>query len=351
MRNARKILLSVLTLMVFASCEVEFSPNAAWTETPVVYAVLDQDDDTSYIRIQRCFLGEGNQYRFAEVADSNYYPSDALSVSVEQWSATLGNNGLLQRTGTAPVRVFNFEYKEIVDKEDGRFVNSVQPVYACATAGQLDSLSVYRLVVVKNSTGDTIATSETQLCYGDMQLIKPNNVTLFQFGGTAGSKTCEFTWRSINAARQYQPIVRFFYRDFIVDNTVTPPDTNIDIHYIDIPCNVIKSNMRDLNMTTNLEQNYFLSTIRSSIEDVTCNKNVVDTVEIYITCCNEPLAAYIYASNPSGSLNQDSFEYTNIDGGLGVFASRRTHIMFKIRTPSSSRSSYIMSLKELNVGF
>ena len=109
--------------------------------------------------------------------------------------------------------------------------------------------------------------------------------------------------------------------------------------------------MRDPFLSTKLDQNYFLSTIKSKIEDRTCNKNIIDTVEIFITCCTEPLAAYIYANNPAGSLNQEPFTYTNINGGLGVFAARRTHISFRVRTPLSSVSNYIKSLKELNVGF
>jgi hypothetical protein len=36
------------------SCEVEFNPNSPWEETTIVYGVLDQDADTSFIRIQKC---------------------------------------------------------------------------------------------------------------------------------------------------------------------------------------------------------------------------------------------------------------------------------------------------------
>jgi len=151
-------------------------------------------------------------------------------------------------------------------------------------------------------------------------------------------------------ARQYQPVVRFFYRDFIVDQTVVPYDTIIRPHYIDIPCNSVKSNMRNPFYSTQLDQNYFLSTVKANIHD-TCNKNVIDTVQIFITCCNEPLAAYLYSNNPAGSLNQDPFLYTNVEGGLGVVASRRRHISFRIESPGSSVSNYKKSLHDLGVGF
>ncbi len=347
----KKILFSIIIIFCFASCEVEFSPNAEWRETPVVYCLLDQDEDTTFVRVQRCFLGTDNNYRYSTISDSINYPQGALTVIMEEWNGTTTSEGLVYRSGNSPKRVFNFDYQEIINKDSGMFYNTLQPVYVCCTAGQLDSTCVYRLCIVKNSTGDTIAQSETSLVYGDMSLTRPNNVTLFQFSGTSGSKTCEITWSAINGARQYQPIIRFFYRDFIIDRSVMPWDTTITPHYLDIPCNVVKSNMRDPYLTTRLEQNYFLSTIKSALQYNVCNRNVIDTVLVFITCCSEPLAAYIYASHPGGAFNQEPFTYTNIEGGLGVFASRRRHIQFTVGTPLSSASNYIKTLKELGVGF
>lgn len=351
MNTIKKILLPVITLLTLTSCEVEFSPNADWRETPVVYCVLDQDEDTTFVRVQRCFLGSDNNYHYASVADSINYPQNALTVIMEEWNSGTTDEGLMYRTGNAPRRIFTFDYQEIIDKDSGMFYNTVQPVYACRTAGQIDTTFIYRLRVVKNSTGDTIAQSETNLIYGDMRLSKPNNVTLFQFAGTQGSKTCEITWSAVKGARQYQPIIRFFYRNFIVNQSVIPWDTIITPHYIDIPCNVVKSNLRDPFFTTKLEQNYFLATIKNALQDSICNRNVIDTVLVFINCCNEPLAAYIYASHPGGVFNQEPFTYTNIEGGLGVFASRRRHIQFAVGTPISAASNYIKALHELGVGF
>ena len=67
MKTVRIIAILILCVCSFVSCEVEFSPNDKWTEIPVVYCVLDQDDDTSFVRVQRCFLGEGNQYRYTGI--------------------------------------------------------------------------------------------------------------------------------------------------------------------------------------------------------------------------------------------------------------------------------------------
>lgn len=350
MKHFKPILL-IPILAMFASCDVEFSPNAEWKNIPVVYCVLDQDDDTTYVRVQRCFLGDGDHTQYATMADSIYYPQGEISVLMEEWRMWIDEQGIPNRYGDSPRKIYNFTYTEIVNKEEGPFYNTRQPVFFCPTAGQLDTSYLYCLKVVDNNSGDTIAWAETTLIKGTMSLHKPNNVTLFQFGGTAGSKTCEITWSALRNARQYQPMIRFHYRDFIINRNNSPWDTTITPHHIDIPCNTVKSNMRNSSYTTYLDQNYFLSTIKNAIGNDTCNKNIIDTVDVFIYCCTEDLAAYIYAGNPAGALSQEPFTYTNINGGLGVFAARRHHISFRIGTPISAVSDYVKKLKELHVGF
>lgn len=348
----KTLLLLPLLALLCTSCEVEFSPNAEWREIPVAYCLLDQDDDTSFVRIQRCFMGEGDQRTYTTVPDSIYYPSDALQVFIEEWTCRYTSQGVAYRTGSAPQRYFQFQYAELSNKDSGQFANTLQPVYYCPTAGLLDTNCLYRLRVVKNnSTHDTLLSAETNLITGQMKLQRPNSLNKFRFNGTAGNKSCEFTWTTIAQARQYQPIVRFQYRDFIIDRSTTPWDTTIIPHYLDIQGPTVKSNMTDATNTTHMEEtNYFLA-IQQALQGDTCNKNYIDTVLVYITCCTEPLAAYLYARNPSGVINQEPFTYTNIEGGLGLFGARRTHLYFKVATPNSAADAYVKSLKALNVGF
>ena len=341
----KRYIILLLAAVFFASCEVEFSPNDSWREIPVVYCLLDQDEDTTYVRLQRCFLGEGNQLDYITNPDSIYYPQSAVKVFIEEWASS--SEGSM--SGTAPKRVFDFSYTESVLKDDGDFYSGAAPMYVCRTAGMLDTNCIYRLRVVKKATGDTIVSGETRLLRGEMQLVHPNSSQKFEFGGS--SKECELEWTTLREAREYQPIVRFRYRDFVVNYDHTPADTMIKYHYIDIPGNRVASNMSERSLKTRMELNYFLSTVRNNIEDVEVPKNIIDTVDIFIVCCNEAFKAYLYAGHPAGGINQEPFEYTNIEGGLGVFAARRRHISFKVNTRNDSRSLYVRSLKELGVGF
>ena len=80
-------LLLFLPLFMMVSCEADFDPNDSWQERMMVYCLLDQDDDTTFVRIEKCFLGNGNAYEYAKNKDSVYYSKDALDVKLyAYWS-------------------------------------------------------------------------------------------------------------------------------------------------------------------------------------------------------------------------------------------------------------------------
>ncbi|MCR5424866.1 MAG: hypothetical protein K6E93_08970 [Bacteroidales bacterium] len=340
-----------LVAVLFASCKVDFSPNASWRETPVVYCVLDQDDDTTYVRVQKCFLGEGNQYGYTTIYDSINYPPNALQVRLLGWRASRGAGNVLTIASgqSAPVQVLECNYMEIV-KPSGVFNADCQPVYCCRTQGLLDTSLVYQLVVLKRATNDTLATAVTSLVGGladeNNLLVQPTSMHGFQFT----NKNCRLEWRALARARKYQPVVRFYYNDFIRTFNGTTYDTTIIRHYLDIeyPEKAPAAN-ENTTVIRMLDQQTFLSSLRNALLGDTVNKIIVDTVDIYIRACQEELSNYLYSQTNSNSINQNDITYTNINGGLGVFSSRRNHLYVRRLTPASGQSSYKKAIKELGL--
>lgn len=358
----------VVVTLLATSCKVEFSPNGQWHEIPSVYCLLDQDDDTTYVRVQKCYLGDGNVYEYTQVYDSINYPQGSIQVFLQEWNATkevvrgandaARSHTVLHATGTAPRRTFTFDYKLVIDKDSGLFATAKgQPVYVCRTAGQLDTDCVYRLVVMK-ADGDTLATASTQLLWGKMKLISPNSGNKFNFTGGNGNKRCIFRFSPLEGERRYQPIIRFFYRDYwLKNNDAHPgvPDTIITPHYIDIDAGYFKSDMKVFTEEYPYPEGAFLSAIKAALVGDTLNKaivkNVVDTVDIWINVCDENLAQYLYSHEASTALNQSHYSFTNINGGVGVFAARRTHLKFTVPSPAPGNSPYKQALTALGVGF
>ena len=107
--------LSLLPLLT-VSCEVEFSPNAEWKEIPVVYCLLDQDDDTTWARVERCYLGDGSIYDYGSISDSINYPLGSIEVK------------LLRIYNGETVAEYTFR-DTTVNRQSGNFANMAQPMY------------------------------------------------------------------------------------------------------------------------------------------------------------------------------------------------------------------------------
>ncbi|MBR5027718.1 MAG: hypothetical protein IKX51_00720, partial [Bacteroidales bacterium] len=87
MKTMRLLPLALIFGVFFTACDNEFSPNAEWKETMVVYSLLDQDEDTTWVRVQKCFLGEGDMLAMTSIMDSSNYSEGDLRVQIEEWNA------------------------------------------------------------------------------------------------------------------------------------------------------------------------------------------------------------------------------------------------------------------------
>ena len=347
-------ILVCLTTLFFTSCKVEFSPNAPWRDVPDVYCVIDPEEDTVWVRVQRCFLGEGNLYNYAPIRDSNYYAENDISVYLLIWKGRLENGTTLVPT-TQLVEKWQLTYTEREGKPEGNFPSGIQPLYYCVPGKLLISNvdCVYQLVVIKNATGDTLASATTTLV-GFLEktisgrdtvekvLISPNSARANEFGFRVGCRGA-IKWNTLPRGRLYQPVVTFFYKK------------NGDTLSIDIPGTPLIDMYNNTTLTSkSITLTRFLSTIKNHLKDNTDSLFFVNNVDITIRVCNEDLKAYISSHENTAASGQDYTTYYNIEGGVGIFGARRTHIRVNvpcdsIGTPSPQYIDY--ELNNLGVGF
>lgn len=310
-----RLLFALLSAGAFMSCEVEFSPNAEWKETPVVYCLLDQDDSLSWVRVERCYLSEGEIYGGASVSDSFNYPDGALQVAVLAF-----NDG--RQVDSIP-----FQYM-LVDREDGNFANTLQPVYCGVTYRRLKDAYTYELRIRRTSDGSMLASASTTLVTPNdgTVLIKPNNSAAFGFSTT---RYCDIEWYAMRNARYYQPVVRFYYSyKYLGDDTL----------FVDLPCSprlCIPPYSRTYSIR--YSRDAFLTVLREHFAGDTNTKVYPKIFDIYINACNEELYAYLSSESSAGGVDQNHMVYSNIDGGLGVFAARRTHLYRRVPGDDSDR--------------
>ena len=335
-----------LLLLILTACDNEFSPNAEWKEVPSVYCLLDQDDDTIFVRVQKCYLGEGNLYAYAQVFDSTNYPQGSIDVKLKAWR----NFNELNNPTCNPLFTLDFNYTE-TDKVPGSFGGTKQPIYYHVNQdGELNPDYCYQLVVTKQPSGEVL-TSATTILIGNEDpdkgwLINPFPAT----GANAAAKTfnlltgkCDIKWRPMPNGRLYQPCVRFYYRYRYAPE---------QLRYLDIECPNIKSVQGALDLTTEMEKNHYLNEIAKALNGDTNHKKFVDTVGIRLYVCNEDLNAYINTTTGAISTDQNRTIYSNIQGGVGIFGARRTHLFEKVLADNGTTPQGMHTLLENQlVGF
>lgn len=337
MKPIRYFLASLLlTPFLLTSCEVEFSPNAEWKNVPVVYCLLDQDDDTTWVRVQRCYLAEGNIYQYGSNSDSINYPQGSIQVALLAY-----DNGTLKDS-------MPFIYTER-DRDSGDFAYQAQPVYYCVTTNRLRESYTYALRVYNTVDGSLLADTKPislikknsgSLITKPSITVTPSNDTLggFYFNEMdpiSGTQTaCLIQWNLLENARLYQPMVRFYY------------EAEGEIRHVDLLCPRASSRTSEVRYS----RQTFLDDLKLRFQDDTTAKRYIPQVDIFLTCCSEELNAYLSLAAQS---NQDHEVFNNIIGGVGVFAARRTHLFKHMPADNSIQPGNGLKdlLIHLDVGF
>ena len=345
-------ILIAIALLTLTSCKVDFSPNAPWRDVPAVYCILDPDEDTVWARVQRCYLGEENLYNYSSIPDSNYYLPDDITVHLLAYEGVRGPYNSLTSTGR-PRDLWQFTYTERPGKPEGNFPSGLQPLYYCVPGHQLvaDSDCVYQLLIIRNSSGDTLARANTTMVgYRERSihlrdtveeiLVRPNHLNGHHFHFTRGESKMD--WNPVPRGRRYQPIITFYYKHLRDTCSIT------------IPGNV-KAASGTMDLISNalvISESRFLSIIKNQLKDNKDTLFSVNNVDITISVCNEDLNAYINSLDRTVMGGQETPTFSNVDGGVGIFASRRNHITVNIPADSFGNPTNLpQRLVDLGVGF
>ena len=325
----------VIALLLFASCSVDFSPNATWKEIPVVYCLLDQDDDTSWVRVEKCYLSESDIYSPALVSDSINYPEGSISVAI----LAFDRDGVLRDS-------IPFSYT-LRDRPAGNFANINQPLYFANTSGRLREDWLYQLTVRHTSDDSLVASSAVIPLVSQVSnaVINKPSYTVTptgasgQFSFYGPGSTCLIEWDTLLFGRLYQPVVRFYY------------SVEGDTTYVDLHAPSVASRGTSSYLSVNYSRYAFLQSLKTKLQNDTCPKKYLKMVDIYLSVSSEDYNAYISSINAGSTLSQGREPYTNINGGLGIFASRRTHLHKWMPADSSNKAEGLYTkLRNLGVG-
>lgn len=334
------IVLFAISLVGLVSCEVDFNPNGDWTETTIVYGVLDQEADTNFIRVQKCFLGDGNYVQFAKEKDSIYYKQDEIEVNVYgffEWNTSGWDT-------TKAEQKIHFNYTETYSKPDGEFYSEVAPIYFSTV--KLNPEFVYYLVVKNLKTGNVV-TSHTKLV-ADYKVTDPSGTAFgFPYSSVYNQNVLTCKWTSMSSlakgdiAKLFQPCIRFNFMENGISTYININFSSTSNPYTD----------SDRQLTYHIFETDVLFQIKDKIQKrgsaTRSFMNDTPSFEIYVYGCGEELRNYIDNNAPIVSLTERPI-YTNIENGIGIFSSRRLKIK---RGYTQWTAAFEATIKSYGIGF
>jgi hypothetical protein len=342
--------IALISLVALSSCESDVTLNAPYKSTTVIFGLLDADAnadavtnalDTQWIKINRTFLGSGNNLTYAQVRDSSEYSEDDFI-----------SKKVVRYYDGSPVEEWNLTAITTSNKSvNGIFYGPEQTLYYFVPpAAGLDEASTYRLEIDFKDKEDVYA--ETNIINAaELQFTQPQIATTINFAsGSANSITytqsARIKWYGAQGAKSYEAIIRFHYKEFLYDNpehTGTPVITD---KFIDFNAGKYKAD--DSQITDQYEIEFsgesFFTLLQNTLE---ANPNIKRQIgyfdgsdtrcfDLLMSMGNDQLNTYIEVNSPVSGIVQERPSYTNVSNGLGLFAARSQRSLLNLKVVSNS---------------
>lgn len=320
--------LSVLALCIaalgFKSCNTEFSVNGNYEITPVVFGLLDHGDSVHIIKITKAYLGDGDNLVYAKEPDSNYFESiDAKVVEFDEEGLETGREWTLQDSvvNNKDTGVFYAPQQEVMFF----FENDLKENYEYelqATCFQADNKSQYVSARTNMINGFSIGSPAVF----NSDKINFNVATVNE---NDDYKSYSFTVNEALNASLYNYKYTFRWREYYTDGTeqdfemvrndgdvVQESFTNANVHLVNFSGLDFFRWVGGFTNSGGTEVDGIIS------PDTDVDRRIVLGMDITIAIAHHNLQQFINVSKPQTGIAQVQPEFTNINGGLGLFSSR-----------------------------
>jgi len=306
----------IITLsIIMIGCKTDFDLNAPYESIPVVYGVIDPSTDTQYVKINKSFVGTGNNAEYASILDSNYYQT--LSGTVDEYV-----NGSISQT-------YSLQEMWVKNIEDGIFNTDSQKVYYFIPNSGINEDASYKLNVTVSDEEDPI-TAETEILSASELKFNQNfrytttsNGVRFANAQTITTDTylsVSPEWYSIEDGKIYELYIKFYYDEI----TATDTTRKYLLWNLGSQTTATTDGGSSLNKTINGES--FYEMVSNKLTGYENEANVINrkirNLEFLLAVGDINLNTYINVNKPASGVVTEKPTFTNIDNGVGIFASR-----------------------------
>lgn len=319
------ILLLVVTFFSIAGCETEIDIIAPKKDVTVIYGLLEETKSRHYIRINKAFIGEESANVLAKTQGVNEYTDDELQAVV------------LEILNGVEINRYPLRSEYNTSKKEGLFFSDSSKVYffdADLKISNGNNTFVYRIECTINVEGEEtkVVTAESEVIGGGdvpLTLVKPRRAedrSEINFVGNGDYRnSLDVTWMRPAGGVSFTSFYRFYFTEVDIVTNERSRDSLLFAIGTKRVTTQESTNSGEVNFTMNPEEFYIR--MKTQFEDYnfdnpTFNRFASDTIEFFLEVADNTLATYIEVNQPSTAIAQERPEYTNVENGIGVFASR-----------------------------
>lgn len=305
--------------ILFNSCKNDLDSLAPYSESIVVYSLIDQTDTANYVRVNRVFLGEGDATQVAQIKDSVYFKPGEANVSIEKyWNGNKRQTYIFSETYEKPLVAGAFNVDQLIYKSKQKFKSD--------SSGKFFE---YKLIV-KNNLSGKIYNSKNIKLVKDINTTNPsanlctpiiNDCFFSSFRNVTIPISTEskiFFATPINA-KICDASMNFHYQTIYLDNS----QSSEKFTYVLGSKNTVTASGGENMDFSFVGSGFYLALANSVTNPSNLKERVADSISYVFTFAGEEYVFYKEINNTSGSFGMDKPIYTNMENGaIGLFSSR-----------------------------
>ncbi len=325
--------ITLLSAVLFTfSCSNDFDVAAPWKDIPVVYGLMNIQDATHYIRVEKAFLDpDANALEQAKIADSLYY--DNLTVQLERVS-----NGQLFTLTKIDGNLVGLPREDGVFATEPNWLYKIDSSVIKLQAGETIRLKVDRGDNLPEVTGETVILNKGKLRSPD-----PNTSNNFNFDYNIDTK---LSWSGDPNAKIFDAKLIFKYAEITGQQV---EEKSIEWNW----ARGIRNENNSSEIIVEKKGREFYEFLKNNIEVKSGVTRVFQGIDVEIIAGGTELEKYVNVAlaNTGITGSQEIPTYTNLSEGKGVFSSVNYLIAKNILLTQRSRDSLRNGFLTKNLNF
>ena len=323
-----KQLLSLLLLLGLVACKNDLDITDDWKDVTVVYGLLDANADTNFIRVERGYLGSEPAANSFDKPDSIYYSN--LDVVLNWYSGS---------TLESSVKLIEDRSRKLND--NGPFlVGDHHRLYRVPDGTPIDPNFRYEVVITKPN--ESVTSASTNIINASNLFVLPAFISQSS-GQLPVLRSGDFRFKHRNSdVAFYETYVNFYYREY--DKTTKQTSFhNFRFRY--------GSSEEKSNGEYTISGGGVDGLFNAIANRIPVKSNVYrfyDKIKVEIWGADDNLYTYARLNTPATGINQNRPDFTNVNNGIGIFASRMSLIiddivLSDVGTPESIKDQLILN--------